>query len=187
MAGKTKPKITLAGPPVHDRRAAEVGRNVLVGAIEVDDPLAVEPGDKIVTLRNLRDDPLGRLHDRKQIDDAQFSGGRAYQRDFEKLERGPRAIDPSKEYVDGGKPPEGITDGMVQASKNLKRADGMLGTAGTSYIHQFLILGYTMAQISQSRGQNPTEAMLKYYGARIRDDLETLAIAYGFAAKPTRG
>jgi len=36
-------------------RAAPMSR-----AIEVDDPLGLEPGDKIVTLRSLRNDPLAR-------------------------------------------------------------------------------------------------------------------------------
>jgi hypothetical protein len=42
------------------------------------------------------------LHDRRQIDEAQYYAGRAFQRDFEACERGPCAIYPSKEAVDGG-------------------------------------------------------------------------------------
>ena len=44
---------------VHDRRSRGLLRNAEVAAVEVDDPLALEPGEKIVTLRSLRNDPLG--------------------------------------------------------------------------------------------------------------------------------
>src|SRR6202051_3627747 len=87
---------------VHDRRSQDLPRNAEVAAVEVDDPLALEPGEKIVTLRSIRNDPLGRLHSHRQIDEAQYQGGRAFQDDWEQAERGPRAVDPTREYVDGG-------------------------------------------------------------------------------------
>ena len=65
-------------------------RNADVAAVEVDDPLGLDPGDKIVTLRSLRNDPLARLHSRRQIDEAQFQGGRAFQNDWEKPNAGRR-------------------------------------------------------------------------------------------------
>jgi len=71
---------------VHDRRSRDLPRNAEVAAIEVDDPLALEPGEKIVTLRSIRNDPLGRLHSHRQIDEAQYQSGRAFQDDWEKAE-----------------------------------------------------------------------------------------------------
>ena len=85
---------------VHDRRSQDLPRNAEVAAIEVDDPLALEPGERIVTLRSIRNDPLGRLHSHRQVDEAQYLGGRAFQDDWEKAERGPQAVDPTREYVD---------------------------------------------------------------------------------------
>src|ERR1700689_3779136 len=79
---------------VHDRRARDLLRNAEVAAVEVDDPLGLEPGDKIVTLRSIRNDPLGRMHAHRHIDEAQYQGGRAFQNDWEKAERGPQAVDP---------------------------------------------------------------------------------------------
>jgi hypothetical protein len=61
---------------VHDRRSHDLPRNAEVAAIEVDDPLALEPGEKIVTLRSIRNDPLARLHTHRLIDEAQYQGGR---------------------------------------------------------------------------------------------------------------
>ena len=57
---------------VHDRRSRDLPRNAEVAAVEVDDPLALEPGEKIVTLRSVRNDPLGRLHAHRHLDEAQF-------------------------------------------------------------------------------------------------------------------
>jgi len=63
---------------VHDRRSQDLPRNAEVAAVEVDDPLALEPGEKIVTQRSIRNDPLGRLHSHRQLDEAQYQGGRAF-------------------------------------------------------------------------------------------------------------
>ena len=112
---------------VHDRRSKDLPRNAEVAAVEVDDPLALEPGEKIVTLRSLRNDPLGRLHSHRQIDEAQYQGGRALQQDWEKAERGPQAVDPTREYVDGGRPREPITEGQRKAVLRLNRAQRELG------------------------------------------------------------
>ena len=79
---------------IHDRRSRDLPLNAEVVAVEVDDPMALEPGDKIVALRSVRGDPLGWLHSHHQIDDAQYRGGRAFQNDWERAERGPQAVDP---------------------------------------------------------------------------------------------
>src|ERR1700685_2817137 len=85
-------KISLA----HDRRAQDLPRNAEVATVEIDNPLGLEHGEKIVALRSIRNDPLARLHSHHQIDEAQYRGGRAFQDDWEKAERGPRAGDPTR-------------------------------------------------------------------------------------------
>src|SRR3979490_1699481 len=99
-------------------------------AFEVDDPLALEPGEKIVTLRSIRNDPLGRLHSHRQVDEAQYQGGRAFQSDWEKAERGPQAVDPTREYVDGGRSREPITEGQRKAVLRLNRPERQSARAG---------------------------------------------------------
>src|ERR1700741_4054229 len=93
---------SLRATTTHDRRSNDLPRNAEVPAIEIDDPLGLEPGEKIVALRSIRNDPLGRLHSHHHIDEAQYGAGRAFQDDWEKAERAPRAVDPTREYVDGG-------------------------------------------------------------------------------------
>src|ERR1700753_1877851 len=94
---------------IHDRRSRDLPLNAEVVAVEVDDPMALELGDKIVALRSTRGDPLGWLHSHHQIDDAQYRGGRAFQNDWERAERGPHAIDPGREYVVGAQGREHTT------------------------------------------------------------------------------
>ncbi len=167
---------------VHDRRSNDLPRNAEVAAVEVDDPMGLEPGDKIVTLRSLRNDPLARLHSRRQIDEAQYQGGRAFQNDWEKAERGPQAVDPSREYVDGGQSREPITEGQRKAVLRLNRVERELGADGSSLVHDVLITGMTMEQISQRRGVQG-QRWMDYLARRFRECLDRLALIYGFAGE----
>ena len=166
----------------HDRRSRDLPRNADVAAVEVDDPLGLDPGDKIVTLRSLRNDPLGRMHSHHQIDEAQYQGGRAFQNDWEKAERGPQAVDPSREYVDGGQFREPITEGQRKAVLRLNRVERELGADGSALVHEILILGMTMEQISQRRGVRGQRG-LDYFARRLRECLDRLALIYGFATE----
>ena len=177
---RTKRKKPHDPAKVHDRRSRDLLRNAEVTAIEVDDPLGLDPGDKIVTLRSIRNDPLARLHSHRQIDEAQYQGGRAFQDDWEKAERGPRAVDPTREYVDGGAVREPITEGQRRAVLRLNRAERELGADGAALVHEVLILGMTMDQIGQRRGLR-TQRWHDYFSRRLRECLDRLAQIYGFA------
>ena len=165
---------------VHDRRSQDLPLNAEVAAVEVDDPLALEPGERIVALRSIRNDPLGRMHSHRHIDEAQYQGGRAFQNDWEKAERGPRAVDPTREYVEGGQVREPITEGQRKAVLRLNRAQRELGADGSALVHEVLILGMTMEQIGQRRGLR-TQRWNDYFARRLRECLDRLALMYGFA------
>jgi hypothetical protein len=167
---------------LHDRRSRDLPRNAEVAAVEVDDPLALEPGEKIVTLRSIRNDLLGRLHSHRQIDEAQYQGGRAFQGDWEKAERGPQAVDPTREYVDGARSREPITEGQRKAVLRLNRAERELGADGAALVHEALILGMTMEQIAQRRALR-SQRWLDYFARRFRECLDRLALLYGFATE----
>jgi len=165
---------------VHDRQARDLPRNAEVASVEVDDPLALEPGDKIVALRSIRNDPLGRLHSHHQIDEAQFRGGRAFQDDWEKAERGPRALDPTREYVDGGGMREPITERQRKAVLRLNRIARELGTDGIVLVREMLVQGLTMEQVALRRGLRG-QRWRDYFAKRLRECLDRLALLYGFA------
>ena len=137
---------------VHDRRSRDLPRNAEVAAVEVDDPLGLEPGDKIVTLRSIRNDPLGRMHSHRHVDEAQYQGGRAFQADWEEAERGPQAVDPTRDFVDGGQMREPITEGQRKAVLRLNRVERELGADGAALVHDVLIQGMTMEQVGERRG-----------------------------------
>jgi len=150
----------------------------MVAPVEVDDPMEI--GSKLIVMRSLRNDPLAALHSRQFIDDAQLWGGRAFQRDFEAAERGPRAIDPSKEAVDGGVMPEPITEAQQRAARSLARVYAELGQNGSAIVSDVLIHGRTITELTARRGMEG-ERWEKYFGMRFRECLDCLALVYGFA------
>jgi hypothetical protein len=165
---------------VHDRRAGESNRGVenYLTPKEVDDPY--EQGGKIIVMRSTRDDPLADLHARHMIDEAQYQAGRAFQNDFETAERGPRAIDPSKEAVDGGLMPEPITEAQRRSVGQLAAVYHKLGLDGSTLVHDVLVHNRTRKQIAESRGLTG-KRWEEYYGMRFRECLDCLALVYGFA------
>src|SRR5579871_158791 len=175
-ARRSKPKAARA----HDRRAQDLPLNAEVASIEIDDPLGLEPGDKITALRSIRNDPLARLHSHRHIDEAQYRSGRAFQDDWEKAERGPRAVDPTREYVDGGRAREPITERQRRAVLRLNRIERELGADGIVLVHEVLVLGLTMEQVAQRRGLRG-QRWKDYFARRFQECLDRLALIYGFA------
>jgi hypothetical protein len=165
----------------HDRRA-RLGINADVASTEVDDPYATQAGEKIIVLRQLRGDPLARLHTHRQIDDAQYLGGRAYQRDWEAAERGPHAVDPTREAVDNARTIEPLTEKQVRARARLAEIRRALGRKMHAAAHAVLIDGASIEAVARDNGREG-ESWLKYYGRLFRDALEVLAVEYRLAGR----
>ena len=93
MSTHARKKLTLAGD---------------TGSVEIDNPFytAGSPRQvprRVQASRSLRDDPLARLHDRRQISDSEYRAGRDFQKLLEEAELGRmRTNDPTREPVDGG-------------------------------------------------------------------------------------
>lgn len=167
---------------IYDRRSREIPFNADVAEVEVDNPLALDPGEKIMAIRSIRSDPLGRLHAHHQIDEAQYRGGRAFQNDWERAERGPQAVDTTREYVDGTGTREPVTETQRQAVLRLNRVERELGTDGAALVHDVLVLGLTMDQIGERRAVR-TQRWNDYFARRFRECLDRLALIYGFATE----
>ena len=168
---------------VHDRRAKDLtlaGRYIVD---EVPDPYAEKPGDKVAVMRQVKGDPLGRLKAHHQIDEAQYQAGRCYQRDWEIAERGARAIDPTREAVDGGRLPEPLTDRQAKARKRLVRIHKLLGIKNIGVTRGVLIDGKNLELIAlelfNRHGQNAS----RHCGRLFRDALDVLAVEYGLAGR----
>jgi hypothetical protein len=157
-------------------------RHAEVVSVEVDNPLGLAPGDKIVALRSIRNDPHGRLRSHRQIDEAQYRAGRAFQDDWEHAERGPQAVDPGREYVDGVQAREPITKGQRKAVLRLNRAERELGADGSALVHDVLVRGMTMEQVGQRRCLC-SQRWKDYFSRSFHECLDRLALLYGFATE----
>jgi hypothetical protein len=167
---------------IYDRRSREVPFNAEVAEVEIDNPLGLDPGEKIVAIRSIRGDPLGRLHAHHQLDEAQYRGGRAFQNDWERAERGPQAVDTTREYVDGAGTREPVTESQRQAVLRLNRVERELGTDGSALVYDVLVLGLSMDQIGERRAVR-TQRWNDYFARRFRECLDRLALIYGFATE----
>lgn len=162
-----------------DRTISMATLNTPTAPIEVEDPY---DAGRLVVSRSLRDDPLARLHARHHIDDAQYAAGRAWQAFYEAAEiGGARAIDPTREPVDGGgRVPDPITDRQQHAVRELSRLGRALGEDGDALIRDVLGRRLFIEQVAAKR-EDFSEAGIKYLGRRFRECLETLARNMGFA------
>lgn len=166
---------------VHQRMTSDAPINSVLGVKVVDDPY--EMGSKLQVLVSLRDDPLAGMYSRGQIDDAQLAGGRKWQRHYEEAEIGGiRAIDPTKEAVDGGRIPEPITDRQIIAFRELTRADKELGQEGRALIRDILGGRMSVSQAAVRRGLT-RQREIDYVGYRFRECLDTLAVLWNFAGR----
>jgi hypothetical protein len=184
---KLKKAVTLAatvkGVKTHDRRAIDVATGARVAVVIVDDPY--EHGAKITVVRNLRHDPLADMQNSGHIDQCQYLAGRHWQRAWD-LSQGKsvRAIDPSKECVDGGQIAQStVTDAQIKAFGELAKAMTDLGMIGESLVKDVLGENLSLWQCAVKRGQT-SEAARKFFGQRFRECLDTLAVTFGYAAKP---
>jgi hypothetical protein len=160
------------------RHATEINRQAMIALIEVDDPH--EEGKKIEVLRSIRTDSLGRLHAHKQVDEAQYHAGRAFQDDFEIVQGQQQACDPSQPYVDQSFRHRGVSVTYSEALARLNRANRDLGIMGSPLANYVLIDGMSMAQIAV-KNRRAGKRWEEYYGMRFRECLDTLALVYGFA------
>jgi hypothetical protein len=139
-----------------------------------------------VALRSIRNDPLGRLHSHHQLDEAQFLAGRAFQHDWERAERGPQAVDPGREYVDGVQTREPVTESQRKAVLRLNRAERELGADGSALVHDVLVNGMTMEQVGLRRDL-VSQRWKDYFSRRLAECLDRLALVYGFATDNKQG
>lgn len=162
---------------IYDRMAADLPINSVVEPTIVQDGL----GDYIRVLRSVRDDPLAGMLSRSQIDAAQFEAGRLWQAYREDSEiGGARAIDTTKEAVDGGRFKEPDITKMSKALRELKAAHNVLQDYEWSLVCDVLERRMSITQIAAARsitsGRQICSIMERFRGA-----LESLAKLWGFA------
>jgi hypothetical protein len=118
------------------------------------------------------------MHSRGVIDAAQYAAGRHYQRAWEQAEIGSiRAIDPTKEPVDGKGPTcQMFTDRQKEAFQELQRASLILGFEGDCIVREVLCQRSQIAAVALRHGRPK-----KFMGQRFRECLEALAKLWSYA------
>lgn len=120
MAKRTK-KITLAGHG-HDGRFEE-------GERIIPDPL--EPGQRYAAKVNVRESAIAHMASRGRINTSQEAAGERFRKLWEQAAIGnSRAMDPGKEFVDGGSSCDPLSDELVRASRELAEAMRAIGQVG---------------------------------------------------------
>lgn len=182
---KAKYESTTVAPAVHDRTTSDLPINARVAVDVVDDPYS-NCGEKITVVRSVKDDPLAGMYSRQQIDWAQFTAGRMWQKFHEQSEIGSvSAIDPTKEAVDGGKIYQAFSDRQKAAMAELREAANVLGNYDNVLIWAILGLRQSLAEIAQQWGISRERDRL-YLGARFRDALDSLAVFWRLSMSDTR-
>ena len=164
-----------------DRKTRDLLKNAQVAPDEVDDPLAINPGDKIVVLRSTRHDPLFDMKAKKQIDQCDYVAGRHWQAAYENSELGAvRAIDPSKEAVDGGRLPDALTPVQMRGMQDMRAARECLGAEGHQLMVDILGNGWSIGQAATARGRYSDDER-RYVGRRFRECLRSVAKRFGYS------
>lgn len=176
-------KITMSSRAVAERVYERMSQDLPINAKVAPMLVKDEAGDNILVFRSLRDDPVAAMHDRGQLDDAKYHAARHWQRCHELVEiGGARSNHPTKEFVDGGRLPEILTDQYSKAVKDYAVAGKALGQEGEAIIRDFLGRGMPLLHVAAARNLT-TARELDYIGRRLKECLETLAIVFGYAMK----
>lgn len=138
---------------------------------------------RVAAVRTLRDDPLGLMHSRKQVGEAQYAAGRRYQatREAQGIGRS-RSPGDIREHVDGGRiASDGITDDMVVAGKRIAAWRSRIGDDGYWLLEAVLIEKRSIREYADASPMMSGKAATTFYGHRFRECLSTLAKLMGLS------
>lgn len=146
----------------------------------VDDPY--EPGAKIVVPANVRHDPLARMLDRGEIDEAQHKAGEIFRGLLERAgERGAGAMDTTKEPVDGLPAVVDVSETRMKAARALAEVKAVLGFQTYRLVRGVVSDGLNGSLIAQATDY---EVNREFVMKTVRDGLEQLAIFWHFVSDP---
>ena len=143
------------------------------------------PRPRIAVITALKEDPLGRMHARRQIDRVQFLGGRGYQELYDATQRGHLpSVDLSRTKVDFGRPTDPLTDKYQRASRRLRSVDGTVlqrhGETGLALVRAVLCERRPVEQTARSYGAASAHET-RSVAWLFRQVLNVIARALGFA------
>lgn len=188
-AARERGEIQNEPPARRWQPTGKAGRAPVLGQRVVDDPLAMEPGTKMVAITNLAEHPLEMMLARRRLDQPLYEAGVRFRRIYEAAEIGPgRGIDPGHIKVDGGRLGDPLSDSVVHAQFELKRLAQQLGPIGERIVSAVAGRGMTISELAQ-RWPSP-EALRKrldYLDMRFKEALDFLAEEVWGAKGPEQG
>jgi hypothetical protein len=139
---------------------------------------------------NLREDPIGRMRARRQVDAAQYHAARAYQQLYDRATIGALSpADPSRIRVDGGRMPDPISAARMAAATRLRSVESTLqgqhGYIGLTLTRSVLTGGKSIEKSARDFGAS-SERDVRWWGHLLRRCLDVLAKALGFASSTKR-
>ena len=139
---------------------------------------------------NLREDAVGRMHARHQVDGAQYQAARAYQRLYDCATIGQLSpADLLRPRVDGGRAPDPISAARLAAAKRLRSVERTLtdwhGYAGLSVTRSVLTGGKSVDKTARDFGAS-SALEKRFWGLLFRKCLDVLAKALGFSNSARR-
>ncbi|HLL28539.1 MAG TPA: hypothetical protein VKT73_12925 [Xanthobacteraceae bacterium] len=181
----THPRTQAEMTAAYDARKnhGAITDNTPVAPIEIVDPHGTNPGDKIVTFRSLRSDPIASIHARGSITDIQYDAARRYQRLYELTQIGMvQAIDPAKPAVDGGRFSDGNTDARMRAADTLAAINKELGWSA-AWLFDILVAEMTLRDACAKRGMFSKQEQI---GATLilTEALSSVAVELGLMTAP---
>lgn len=128
---------------------------------------------------NMRESYVGWLWQKRLITDAEKKAADRVRHAFEALGgSGAKAIDYSKEPVDGGGAVSDITDRQITAGRTLREVHRMLGPQGHDLVMRMCGEGRWPQDMALDRRKRD------YLSMRLRECLEHLAIMWGYQTRP---
>lgn len=166
----------------------KAGKAPVLGQRVIDDPLAVEPGAKMVAVTNLAEHPLEMMLARRRLDQAQYEAGVRFRRIYEAAAIGPgRGIDPGHIKVDGGRMGDPLSDAVVHAHSELARIIPKLGKRGSHIVLSICGRGLTVTELAERYdGYQSPKQNVAFITLRLQEALEFLAEEVWGAKGPER-
>jgi hypothetical protein len=144
----------------------------------------------LTAIVNLRNDAIGKMHARRQVDEAQYQAARAFQQLYDFATIGGYSVaDLLRPKVDGGRIRDPLPPARVAAAKRLRSVEGTLkdwhGFAGLSLTRSVLTGGNSVDKAARDFGAR-SDREARFWGLLFRKCLDVLAKALGFASSAER-
>lgn len=158
-----------------------------LGERTVADPL--EPGARLTAAVNVRESAIDHMASRGRINTAQEAAGQRFRKLWELAAVGrSQAVDPAKEYVDGGGIIDPISDDLVKASIELNRVMQVAGQMGGRLLIAIVGEGKRIEEVAQNwskaGGIVRGDRAEGYVVGRMIEALDELVRHWGLESKP---